>query len=301
MKGETRQLDPEIAELVRDAVRDEGARLFTTPRLEDVAGLAALREPVRSTAPGLAKAERHLLQVHREEAAWLLRQASMAASMPRYGPRVHHYVDVHRRVNPAEPDELRARSENVLSRGRTALEDPDCVHGLETIVRDGQPAGAAALATLSLQLVPSDEARLCLYGALRLDGMEDLARTVALDVVGHAPSAINGSIAWSNIASALIARGEWTEARSAYRRAARQLPNPFAMMNWLFTACQLGDRTDALRAAATLEDTVSPEHPAVEEYESYRGVERFPLTPTYPRTTRLLLEQVGTVARKVIG
>lgn len=302
MKGETRQLDPQIAELVREAVRDEGARLFAAPRLEDVPGLAALREPTRPSATGLPKAERHLLQTYREEAAWLLREAAALACLSRSDQRILRHVDVTTRVDPPARPELARASRNVLDHGRTAVEDAECVQALEGLLEgDAQPlAPAARLATFSLRLVPTDEARLCLHVALRQDELEEPAAAIARDLIEHLPTALNASIAWCNIGAAALHSGALVEARDAFCRAAQHSPNPFAMLSWVSTACQLGDQEDALRASATLDDRLACDHPAIDEYASYRRLERFQPTKAYTDTTRSLLERFGPASRRAL-
>lgn len=293
MSDRARQLDPEIAEVLRDIARDPDAKLLTAPTLAEVPALVALRDPTPPSTRTLAKAERHLIQVYREEAAWLLRQASTIACMEHPQARVRTHVTVEQRLRPLEREVLRSRVGNVLTHASEALGGDDFVSALSELLECSAPplGSGARLAAMSLRLFPSDEARLCLAYGLRqrhasTPAEPEQAMSILEDVKSHDPGSLNGAFARTNIAQMHFEGHAFLRARDEYRAGAAGAATPFALIRWLQMACQVGDRVDALDAAKTLDDLVAPEHPAIDECITLGRPEPFRRSSAYEITTR---------------
>ena len=294
----SRRLDPEVAVLLGEIAQDRRTRLLTAERLDDIAGFRELSEPV--SAIEASKAERHLLDVYREDVAWLLRQASGIALRLSPSDRVCEYVDVDERLGLLSETTLRERiaeASGWIDEG--AL--PDIASALSQLsgALPLQPEYAERLAAMSQMLLPRDDTRVYLALAWSLQERTTAASDLLERVIATGATARLQSIAWNNLGSVLHRRGQFDRARTAHRESVNVLPRPAPIVNWLLNACLLEDRVDALRAATVVDEHLPANHPAVDAC--------LPLvsagTPsTRPRRDMIegLEDEVGETARRIL-
>jgi hypothetical protein len=113
-------LDPEFEEVLREVAADPDSSLLRVPRPKRIRSLFDRGSAVGALEPGLTRAEQHLLQVHRNELAWLLRQACLVKLVE--GPKsrlyVSRYITAERQVELMRPSTMRSQLD--LERGTAA-------------------------------------------------------------------------------------------------------------------------------------------------------------------------------------
>src|SRR5436189_4868215 len=106
---ESLAFDPELEELLREIAADPGSRLLRMPRSTRPRDLLAIPEPVTRARAGLSVAERHLIEVHRDELAHLLRRACLIRffSDPRKNMYLNRCKTAHETTQLESPEHLR--------------------------------------------------------------------------------------------------------------------------------------------------------------------------------------------------
>ena len=303
-----RLLDPNLEEVLRDVARDPRAHLFhTTPRqLAD--GFHGHVPRISSRQAALTNAERHLLDVYREEVAGLLRlewRRGVDAD-PVAGATVHKHVTVD------GPAPLLTRAEcEVRLRGLREQEASDqcATASVEVIERwligAGRLMPRRALLEAAFRLVHSDALRLCraYEHTLMREWQEALE---LLTLVARGPSTDqNRSLAWESIGFCYTEMGRLPEALEAYRAAAQcggLRPNPTA--SWLVLACVERQRREALQAADQLDTIVRPDHAALSNHlrvlSHYRSPGRAGAGWDAKHFAQQLHERVGPASRRIL-
>lgn len=300
MSADARQLDPEIAELFREVAGDRKARLFSPVGCGDVPGLAALTEPIRATAVSRSKAERHLIQVYREEAAWLLLDAARSRSRTEPGSTLLTWFDARGERGPLASADWKRRARNLLREG-----PPESLSEFlrrEALGGSSRAASALELAAASLRLVPTESARIGV--AVSMIHLGDLRRALKElnQALASRPGAILESIALENIGTVMVRQGDYTRAVRFYRRSVEASePRPDSMMQLLALACLVEQPRDALFAAELLDELVHPEHPAISEYREFLARRRWAQSEAFLRGRRSLRERIGATARSLIA
>ena len=275
--------------------RFEGLALLNRPLTELPGYRLAFRRRGRLRA---SSAERHLLTVYREEVAWLLYRACVSALYS--NTRTYaNYVAIDRRLEPVSTEDL-AKEQRHLQKVAPAgaLEEKAALTVLSNLV-PVRPEFASRLATASIELVERSNAKICLSLALDQDGHRTQAKQILRKVISSRPIALETSIAYNNLGRCHQSDGEFAIAREMFRMAALEARNPAPAVSWLWEACSIGDARDARFASDHLDELLTPDHPALDEYLAKRSTKKG-LGPAFVSTTTTLADKVGPAARKAL-
>lgn len=239
-------IDPELHGLLDEIVTDPRSALRLTPR-KALASWLFSDERVRPL-PSATRAERHLLEAHREALAELLIQAS----------RVAYWKAPSLGISVASPlaSRIPSLTEEQLER-RTMAEsrhNPELDSNLGALLRNTplQAESALDLAQASLALVPSDEARYAV--AVALPESESVGAIQLLNgLIERQERKQNAELLWrlwSTRGSRLATAGKFDSARDAYcqcrGKSAFAIAVEFCIANLSF---YLGDPVRAREAA----------------------------------------------------
>jgi hypothetical protein len=231
--------EPEIEGLLREIAADPRSTLLRVDRPAVVRGLFDRGLPIRAHATGLTSAERHLLQVHRAELAFMLRQACVSKlyAHPEAKFRLIRNVAPGVRVEAPPPSHWRRNLGHEL---RIARADGIEFEGIELlqscVAADGfARASVAQLAAASIRLEPTDQARIYSAVALMFDGDDRTAVDVFHRVIDATSSRRMQACAWTEIGDAANRQGRFGNAIICYRTAARLdadwAPAPLSLMS----------------------------------------------------------------------
>jgi tetratricopeptide (TPR) repeat protein len=212
-------LQPEVEEILREVAKRPGSALLRVPR-KDVARTVLERDTVvHARTAGLSAAERHLVQVYREEVAFALRQAAYA--LLTIGESTRGFV-ADRAITPLRAGvpstgTVRAAASDALSSSRESRSDEDMLPLLECCVSphvgdwptSGQLAGAAH------RLVPENSSRIYIGLALRGAGQRRAALMALEGVLAGGGPRHHLAVAWTNAGDLLFDLGNYREAWSA--------------------------------------------------------------------------------------
>ncbi|MFT5052603.1 MAG: tetratricopeptide (TPR) repeat protein [Chlamydiales bacterium] len=260
-------IDPEVALLLRETIRDPEAELFKAKDPSTLAGVSALAGRVSVRQAGLALAERHLLQTYREEAAWLLRQAALTRLYEEPGNAhvLEKSVTVDRDIELIHEPEWTRRA--AVTRARGTLDDvPEACW---------EWSGQVSIETLceaSCRLLPSDEALIYLAFNANRGGRYELVAPLLKRVLEAGPTALNASYAWENLGYLYSNLRQLDRAVDAYRLGASTCERrPAAVLQWLHIAVRASNGHELTRAAAFLDDMIAPDHSALDAHISNRA------------------------------
>lgn len=252
-------LDLEVEALLLEVLRDPSSKLLrSSPRQRSLAWL----EPdprVSSSAAGLTLAERQLLQNHREEVAWLLRQLAFEQSLEDrlLGSLISLDLPGGKRVAHIGRHELLERGlragRELSSYAPSDAGAADAALELEVLHRSIPEPLSLLLA--SMRLVPSPVTRIDMaYVSLRR-GRDDLAMQIAERVAQDADELGTWVPARSLQAVVHARRGQLEDARRVFAENAEIAPGwPGETLSWYTSSIQVGDLESALSAAAIIDD-----------------------------------------------
>jgi len=303
-------IDPEVEEILRLIGADRGSALLRVPRPQNIRGLLERTPRVSVGAAMLTVAERHLLQVHRNEVARLLVEAgkTLLIDGPRRRVKVSPYQTARREHLRLEPGDL-ARQMQKIRPSRTIEDNLDHPWKLlEECVR--HPFGLAPtvtqLAEASLRLQPSDEARIEAGLDLIHLGAPEASVRILHDVLQAPASASIWASAENNLGVAFAYLGEMEKAHHHHVSACEvgeDVLEPW--MNRLIFAIQLGLVDDARLAAESIDSLASETHPLVVSVAKRQEVDRlsgvwFP-TGVSHESIRQLESRLGPASRRIIA
>jgi hypothetical protein len=266
--------DPEVEALLREIASDPRSKLlrFDRPRL--LRGLFP-RHPVGGRAPGLGKAERHLLDVHRVELAWALRQACLVKFLGErgFGRWIGRNVDLTHGYRVPSAARWRRLFRDELERGGSASWQQGCspLH----VESDWLSDSISHLASMSLQLESTDQARIYLAIDLALMGRNASSKRVLKEVLAGKATDEIASHALQALALCSSADRAYGEAAGLARRSARmgaERPEPY--LNWLYYSLLSCDRAAAVECSDRISDLMDSRHPAVELFEKQLRTQR---------------------------
>ncbi|MFN0242646.1 MAG: hypothetical protein ACKVWV_07105 [Planctomycetota bacterium] len=307
MSSEHALLDADFEALLREVAANPRSSLLRVERPRMLPELFDERVHLGSQRAGLTSAERHLLQVHRGEVAWLLREACMIKLIE--GPRNRRYVSPYsgpgKKVELLSDRQLARRVDESEDASRDSIE---CLDGLELLQRCvadrvGEEPNVAELATASLRLEPSDQARLMVgldltnrgapRSALELlrrfmdDEPSDLYAAIALEYMGRAFTDINPSKAFD-----------------AYKRSSEQpCGRVWSLLSRQVFGFQLGIRDDALVSSRMLAEHMSERDPVIDLFVDAlthgRRMHEWSPTPVGLDLARSLQDSLNAIGRRV--
>ena len=238
----TGQLDPEIRELLLEAVNDKKSMI--SKALEEPLGFgsASHRHGVRLSR---SSAEEKLLQVAKEEASvWAMEayKAQLVGS--------HDYSAILGRLNP-----------DTATLPKSAQLPP--LRGVSFVNEEAlQSSSLVQLASLALTLWPRDENRILMGQALALDGDAVCARRILYEVARHSNRRLIRCLAYDNLGMA--ASGNGTE---FYKASVESGGLVFgSLVNWFLGALNEGDTAIVKEQVLPRFAEIGPEHePCVED------------------------------------
>ena len=286
---------PEVRELLVEIAGDGAARLLRS-RLP----AEEVEIPVVGTAePFLKKAERRLLEMHRDEVARLLYLFAVRVHLD----GKHAAWRVHYRDARSAPDasELEWRSRGPLQ--ELASAEPDACKLLSDCVGGMQNVRSTDLLTSSLRLAPAASTRVFLGLSLFVEQEDpDRARACLDGVLADRPSAYVASFALQNLAKVAADLGNHLDASDYYERAAdadgdRLVPR-IACLN---EALLSGSEERSLRAATALEGVSETEGPLSWYVGHARAWTKSKpvVTSEVRELVRLVADKYGPAARRI--
>jgi hypothetical protein len=270
---ESLAFDPELEGLLREIAADPGSRLLRMPRPTRPRGLLAIPEPVTRARAGLSVAERHLIEVHRDELADLLRRACLIRFFS--DPQRKMYLNRSKTANEVmrleSPEGWRTVARPVLSNARASYPTLSGLDLIEACLRPGFGYGITIteLARTSQVLQPTSIAEDYVGLDQVLSGHRGIGERILWQLIATAPPSYILSCAFETLGlSAGIDLNE-VIALKHYRKAAVVSPertNP--LMSWLYFATRLEDRAEATKASAHLEAMGPIPHEVVSSFVS---------------------------------
>lgn len=252
-------LDPELEAILREVAADPDSPLLRVTRPQRIRGLFERGGKVSERSALLGKAERHLVQVYRDEVAWLLRQAALVKLLE--GPRGRLYASRYCRGGGEypllKPREFRDRAQETAA-ARSVLDDGSSLLELINLCADdplGEEPTAADLAAASLRLQPTDEARVLAGIDFAHRDSPWTALRVMGDVLASDPLPGVAASVWSCIGFVYSRWHEYGRSRRAYAKHCSL--DPEGIPAWMFRLCmslQTGDTSEALQSAQSIND-----------------------------------------------
>lgn len=294
---------PEVAELVREIAARPDSVLF---RAAPDAYASMDADIVRPTDTGLSSAERHLLAVYREEAAFALRDLawSRLANHTSNGDRLILTHTVSTSAPPPQPARAASEASRVLRETPHDLLTDESRELLGAGVRAQQATlrHVVQLCAASQRIAPTWNARMMTAQSLLFEGRGHAALATATRALRSATNSQADGITWHLIAE-ITARGDnvrYTQA--ALRHSMQAHPQ--------FLSCHVATiwtsiRQDAAEAAETgcraLADLIDRAPQAIDEqvhhFESLAATKRASLTPESDRLMRRLVDRSPLAGR----
>lgn len=267
-------LQPEVEEILREVARRPGSALLRVPR-KDVARTVLERDTVvHARTAGLSAAERHLVQVYREEVAFALRQAayyrlahgdsSQGFMADRALASLRNGIPGLETVRTAASVAARAAIE-----AGTGLDTRELLE--QCVVPDsGEWPSPGQLAAAAHRLVPTSATRIYASLDLRACGQLQSALSPLWSIVafaGHGPAPV---VAWSNVGDLLFKLGRYQDAWAAANRACEAEPLwVIAQSNRAVCALFLGDHSQIQQSIDGLEQALAAIPGASKEYTTW--------------------------------
>lgn len=248
MIAEPLRLDPQFEHLLREAARDPESSFLRVPRPKIVPALFDSPEPLSANSTGMSLVERELVRVHRNELAWLLKEACRYKLTE--SPETRAYISKYRTptepLRTLSPSELRAK---FTERIRRDAEDDECLSALELLERCvAEPFGpwpsVAQMATAAWRLQPRDDARGLAAQWLALGQAPRAALRVLGEIASRSGPATLCATAWTNVGSAFSQLRMPLRAHAAYTEATACEEERLTAWLWRFLFALQVDRVD---------------------------------------------------------
>lgn len=239
-------LSPEVEEVLRDVARRPGSGLLRVEPRNVLRSVLEAEVLARATGAGLSAAEKHLVQVHREEVAYALRAAAYYQLVN--GPDAPEFytdraVASRARSIPTMHEVQRAVS-TAMERGPEAIDT-----GVRLLLLAcnacGRPDGPriGMLAGAAHRLVPTQASRIYAGVDLRHGGKKHSAISAFGAVVRTGGTTEAGASAWMQLGDLMFELGRTQEAWRAADRACWIDPTAlYAHANRAICALLLGGR-----------------------------------------------------------
>jgi len=272
------QLRPEVMELVREiAQRPDSVLLRVKPGTE----MRALREDrawLTGAESNSSRAERHLVEVYREEVAFALRQVAWVALC---GDDAGHGKLIRRQVASSETPRPDPRAAAVAI-SRAMADSPEGVVDGSTRAlleacsdpRSGRSANVLRLCAAAQRLSPSFRARHLAAAWHTLHGREAPALLLARHAIATGHDAMDEALTWTMVAEVHSQSKRWDRAEVASAAAIRAFPellSPYLVQAWC--AIHVADEGRAQAALLELSRIVGGRPgPLVEHIERIAGL-----------------------------
>ena len=299
-------LDPELEGILREVASDPRSRLLKVERTGSIGELIN-PNPITAAVAGLTVAERHLVDVYREELAWTLRELAVTSlfASEAAGLWLHRSISVGEQLHVREVPEIVGMTRALPS------PEPDPLIGVRGILEglvaqaaEGVRVDPSEAATASLRLVPADRARICAAHYLGQLGEHDAALRVLQGTVSGLPSSVDASFAWENIGMIQSKSGLWKAAIASYMHAsrlARARAEP--ILNWAFNAYLAGEWSEFDEIVARLDGLVAASDQCVKRFVSQLAAQRaggyWSPPRHWPRLRRSVEKQLCDTTRRI--
>ncbi|MBL8860967.1 MAG: hypothetical protein JNK02_03065 [Planctomycetes bacterium] len=309
MSPEALRLHPEVEGIVREIVARPAPQLLRVRGQPEARAFSSTRTEIGGHESWLASAERHLVQVHREEIAFALRLAAwhrMATGLDGFD-RVHRTVTASTSVPLPTRSAIRASAGLALQGVLPTGVEPMIHEALERLV---DPEGVSAVEPVLLlqaahRLVPSERGRILAGSAFALRHQPGPALLCFGDAIRSRPAVEFEAVAWNNVADVLDGVNGPVSALRALERATRLLPGfVFAEAGRLWCSIRVG-HIDVARGAAREIDAIEAIEPgALDEVERHWTRRReqggATLSPDRVLMLRAVRDGAGAGARRLI-
>lgn len=257
MSPEMITLRPEIAEILREVASQPGSALLRVPRRDVARSVMETGAVAGARGATLSEAERHLVQAHREELAFVLRQAAYLRLNEGVDSR-HLMVDralPHLRDQIPTEKEVRVRGSQALRGDSGHGEEPEVIQLLEQCVASTVSVWASAgqLAAASHRLVPTDAARMsaALY-SISTGAPSNAILILRLVLAHHCTEALERA-AWVHASLAFVRMASPARALDCTRVAASLNPLDWSIqLNRIWIAADLGIEEEVRLAGSAL-------------------------------------------------
>ncbi len=246
MSREMITLSAEVEEILRDVARRPGSGLLRVPR-KDVARTVLERGAVaHARAAGMSAAERHLVQVHREEVAFVLRQAAhlMICEDAVIGAFAVNRAVPELRAPLAAHHEMRIAGSGLVQSQDAQVEESGAIQIMELLLRGdlGQWPSLGQIAASAHRLVPTQSSRINAALHARVSGEFGQSRLIFGEVLTIGGSNAVMGMAWTNLSDVYLAVRDSHRGLRAARRAVALLPQDLAaQLNQLVSAMSVED------------------------------------------------------------
>jgi len=246
MSREMITLSAEVEEVLRDVARRPGSGLLRVPR-KDVARTVLERGAVaHARAAGMSAAERHLVQAHREEVAFVLRQAAhlMICEDAIIGAFAVNRAVPELRAPLAAHHEMRIAASGLVQSNDIKVRDCGATEILELLLRGelGQWPSLGQIAASAHRLVPTQSSRLNAALHARVSGEFAQSRLIFGEILAIGGSSAVMGMAWTNLSDVYLAVRDSSSGLRAARRATELLPQDLApRLNHLLCAMSVED------------------------------------------------------------
>jgi hypothetical protein len=253
--------DPQLEGLLQEIAADPDSRLLRLPRATRLPDLLAIPDPVTPARAGLSTAERHLIEVHRDELADVLRRACLIRFYCDDSDRalyVHRIKSANEMIQVESAQHWRSSGQRVL---QDAAESTELLTGLDLIqaciAGTDSTVSITQLAQASQALQFTDVADDYIGFDQVLGGDPLIGEGVLWRLVARRPTPYLLSCAYEVLALSAGIHVQDRVAMERYRLAVEAWPERInSLMSWLYFAVRIQDRKEALTASKRLDDLV---------------------------------------------
>jgi hypothetical protein len=292
-------MSPELRELLGAIADDPRARLLHVAPGQVAHEALESSSKVSPSAPFLRKAERRLLEAHREELGRLLYSyAHLARTESPESKRRVHYQDW---GGPAPTKvETDHRSQALLG-NKVALENEAEIELLKRCLASTCGVHPSEIIGALLRVAPSSKAQVVLGLDRSLEGAPPEGAVLLNEFLGRGPKSRFDSYAWENLGFAATLMGRPQQAASSYEAAVRaDVTRVAPALDWLRFSLVIEARDSALRAADHVDRSVPVNSPIL-RWHQLESVPSLASSPGRKALARILAARGGQASRSVIN
>jgi len=238
------------------------------------AEMCALREDrswLTGSESSLSRAERHLVEVYREEVAYALRAAAwrVIATSSEGVVRVVRRYGASITIPIPTGAEVRVQAAKALRGDRGSPEVRGVIGALELLsgTSDSVTVDPVALCSVAHAIVPSSRGRILAACAHQLAGKEAQSKELLVRAINAAPTSDLVAAAWHGLSESAINEGRWTRARLAQGHAHAANPELVSpLIGQLWCSIRMENMEAALDAARTVDELASAEPSSLDEH-----------------------------------
>lgn len=272
-------LDPELKAIFEEIASGPNTLLAYLPRRKALRGIDDHETPVSPKSPGLTRAEKHLLEVHRERAAAFLRRVfgSRLISDPKGSIDFQRHTSA-TVVVPLEDYASQARAARGILSVRAVEAENDPTNDILSSIGHGKHACLSTplqIALAAYRLDPCDSSRVHVaMDSIRMRKPRQAIRTLHR-VLENGCSSSTEPYAWEILGMANSREGQYKRALNCYKTASYSSPDHYlAALSILFLSIQLAMEEKIIEEAVRVDDLLAHDHPAVESFVARHNLRR---------------------------